>query len=76
MFLIVFLTLCTRRWGGLQFSRWTRVNGKLDRVCDGVEVWARCGNLHTTVEVGMITWNSSRDYLYACGVLDMSHPDL
>ena len=38
VFLIAFLTLCTRRWGGLHSSRWTRVKGKLDRVCDGVKV--------------------------------------
>ena len=26
--------------------------------------------------VGVISWNSSRDHLYTCTVLDMSHLDL
>ena len=68
--------LGTRRWGGLHSSRWTRVNGKLDRGCDGVEVRSRCGSLHTTIGVDVITWNPSRDHLYTRRVLDMSHPDL
>ena len=49
VFLIAFLTLCNRRWGELHSSRWTRVNGKLNRGCGGIEVRCRCGNFHTTI---------------------------
>ena len=43
-------------------SRWTRVDRKLDRVCDGVG--------------GVIVWKSSHDHMYTCRVLDRSHFDV
>ena len=35
--------------GGMHSSRWTRVDWKLYRVCDGVEVRSRCGNVRTAI---------------------------